>query len=116
MFSSATIIFVLFAVTWIDLNVDSASVVLQNNTKRSSNVVIVFEELEMPPVRRHPTAMTTEMPSLDMGNETDDQVLANGTDVGLDSRYGIDAPLATLINCKDNEKYQEGTCKEQSSM
>lgn len=120
MLGSASTVFVLFAVSisLVDLNVDSASVVLQNNMKGSSNVVIVFKELEMPPVRKHPKigTKTTEMPSINMSTEIPSADMSNGTDIDLGSRYGIDAPLATLINCKDNEKYQEGSCKEQSSL
>lgn len=113
MIGSASKILVIFAVTisLLILNVSSESVQQANNTENLSEGRIIFveHEHEMPHSRNHPKTrtMTTGLPV----DGNDSKGVAD-----LDVRYGIDAPPVPLIQCKENEKYQEGSCKVQSSL
>lgn len=113
MIGSVSTILVIFAVTisLFIINVNSESFQQANNTKNLSEGRIIFVEHEyaMPHSRNHPKnrPMTTGLPA--SGNDSKEVA-------GLDVRYGIDAPPVPLIQCKENEKYQEGSCKVQSSL
>lgn len=89
---SAIVISILFVVTIssFGLDVNSESVDQPNDVENSTG------------------GKTTESPKIDT---TTIEVIPD-----LDSRYGIDAPSATLIQCEANQKYQDGACKERSNL
>lgn len=66
-------------------------------------------ELPIPSLKKHPKvqAVTTESPTV---------ASFTGLIPDLDSRYGIDAPPVTLIQCEPNQKYQDGACKDRSNL
>lgn len=101
-FSAAKIFILFVAVIFLfDSNVTSEEVGQENDTSHLTHTRNRFRQLAMPRARKHPKIVVTT---------TDDPEMPD-----LGSRYGVIAPPAQLIECKDNEKYQEGSCKEQSS-
>lgn len=110
---SAITVLILFVVT-VSLSgtdVNSEKFEQPNNTKISTQIKAKLTELATPSLKKHPKiqAVTTESPTI--ATSTSTEFVPD-----LDSRYGIDAPSATLIQCEPNQKYQDGVCKERSNL
>lgn len=99
----ATTIIIFFVLTMV--NVRSECGERQHNEEE----IITFPETEIPNNRKNPKIVP--MPSESLAIET-----ISGESFEIGTRYSIDAPPVRLIECKPNEKFQEGTCKQQSNL